>query len=81
MNNRRLPIIVVTIIGFIVLMCSSSLFYTVQSTERCTFYPFTTGLDRENVIDQGFHGEGTWNTVYTTKSPEMSSDENMDILQ
>ena len=82
MNNRRLPIIIVTIIGFIVLMSiSSSLFYTVQSTERAViFYPFTTGLDRENVIDQGFHMKAPWNTVYTYKVNEMSSDENMDIL-
>ncbi len=82
MNNRRLPIIIVTIIGVIVLMSiSSSLFYTVQSTERAViFYPFTTGLDRENVIDQGFHMKAPWNTVYTYKVNEMSSDENMDIL-
>lgn len=82
MNNRRLPIIIVTIIGIIILMSiSSSLFYTVQSTERAViFYPFTTGLDRENVIDQGFHMKAPWNTVYTYKVNEMSSDENMDIL-
>jgi regulator of protease activity HflC (stomatin/prohibitin superfamily) len=82
MNNRRLPLIIVTIIGVIILMSvSSSLFYTVQSTERAViFYPFTTGLDRENVIDQGFHMKAPWNTVYTYKVNEMSSDENMDIL-
>ncbi len=82
MNNRRLPIIIVSIIAFIVLMSvSSSLVYTVESTERAViFYPFTTGLDRENVIDQGFHMKAPWNTVYTYKVNEMSSDENMDIL-
>ncbi|HQQ97560.1 MAG TPA: prohibitin family protein [Cyclobacteriaceae bacterium] len=82
MNNRRLPIIIVSIIGIIVLMSvSSSLFYTVESTERAViFYPFTTGLDRDNVIDQGFHMKAPWNTVYTYKVNEMSSDENMDIL-
>ncbi|HMZ09046.1 MAG TPA: prohibitin family protein [Anaerolineales bacterium] len=82
MNNRRLPIIIVSIIGIIVLMSiSSSLFYTVESTERAViFYPFTTGLDRDNVIDQGLHMKAPWNTVYTYKVNEMSSDENMDIL-
>ena len=82
MNNRRLPIIIVGIIGIIILMSvSSSLFYTIESNERAIiFYPFTTGLDKDNVIDQGIHFKAPWNTVYTYKVNEMSSDENMDIL-
>jgi len=82
MNNRRLPLIVLGIIGFIILVSlSSSLFYTVQSTERAIiFYPFGSGLDVENVIDQGTHSKAPWNDVYVYKVNEMSSDENMDIL-
>lgn len=82
MNNRRLPLIVLGIIGFIILVSlSSSLFYTVQSTERAIiFYPFGKGLDIENVIDQGTHWKAPWNEVYTYKVNEMSADENMDIL-
>jgi regulator of protease activity HflC (stomatin/prohibitin superfamily) len=58
-----------------------SLFYTIQSNERAViFYPFTIGLDRENVIDQGIHMKAPWNDVYTYRVNEMSSDENMDIL-
>lgn len=74
--------IVLGIISFIVLMAlSSSLFYTVQSTERAiVFYPFGKGLDVENVIDQGTHMKAPWNDVYTYKVNEMSSDENMDVL-
>ena len=82
MNNRRLPLIVIGVIGIIVLMSiSSSLFYTIQSNERAIiFYPFTTGLNKDNVIDQGTHMKAPWNTVYVYKVNEMSSDENMDIL-
>ncbi len=82
MNNRRLPLIVLAVIGFIILMAlSSSLFYTVQSNERAIiFYPFGKGLDQTNVIDQGIHYKAPWNDVYTYKVNEMSSDENMDIL-
>ena len=82
MNNRRLPLIILGVIGFIIVMAlSSSLFYTIQSNERAViFYPFTTGLDRDNVIDQGTHWKAPWNDVYVYKVNETSSDENMDIL-
>jgi len=82
MNNRRLPLIVLGIIGFIILISlSSSLFYTIQSTERAIiFYPFGQGLDADDVIDQGTHWKAPWNDVYVYKVNEMSSDENMDIL-
>lgn len=82
MNNRRLPLIILGIIAFIIMVSlSSSLFYTVQSTERAIiFYPFGAGLDIENVIDQGTHWKAPWNDVYKYKVNEMSTDENMDIL-
>lgn len=82
MNNRRLPLIILGVIGFIIVAAlSGSLFYTVESNERAViFYPFTTGLDRENVIDQGTHVKAPWNDVYKYKVNEMSADENMDIL-
>lgn len=82
MNNRRLPLIVLGVIGFIVVMAlSSSLFYTIQATERAIiFYPFGAGLDKENVIDQGTHLKAPWNDVYVYKVNEMSQGENMDVL-
>src|SRR6478609_5749979 len=82
MNNRRLPLIILIVIAFIVLLTlSSSLFYTIQPTERAViFYPFGKGLDKENVIMQGTHMKAPWNEVYMYKVNEMSTDENMDIL-
>lgn len=82
MQNRRLPIIVLGVIAFIIVMAlSSSLFYTIQSNERAViFYPFSSGLDKDHVVGEGTHWKAPWNDVYVYKVNEMSSDENMDIL-
>src|SRR6478735_2475649 len=82
MNNRRLPIIIFGIIAFIVLMTlSSSLFFTISATERAIlFYPFGKGLEKDRVMEPGFHMKAPWNDVYIYKVNEMSSDENMDVL-
>lgn len=82
MNNKRLPIIIFGVIAFIVVLTlSSSLFYTIEATERAViFYPFGRGLDKEDVIQPGFHTKAPWNDVYVYKVNEVSSDENMDVL-
>jgi Membrane protease subunits, stomatin/prohibitin homologs len=82
MNNRRLPLIVLGVIAFIVVMAlSNSLFYTIQATERAIiFYPFGKGLDKDNVIEPGFHMKAPWNDIYMYTVNEVSSDENMDVL-
>lgn len=82
MNNKRLPIIILGVVAFIiVLTLSSSLFYTVQATERAIiFYPFGQGLDKDHVIQPGTHTKSPWNDVYVYTVNEVSSDENMDVL-
>jgi regulator of protease activity HflC (stomatin/prohibitin superfamily) len=81
MQNRKLPVIILGIIGFIILMSlSSSFFYTIQPTERAViFYPFGDALDRDHVITPGFHTKAPWNEVITYEVAEMTSDETMDI--
>jgi regulator of protease activity HflC (stomatin/prohibitin superfamily) len=81
MQNRKLPLIILGIIGFIILMSlSSSFFYTIQPTERAViFYPFGDALDRDHVITPGFHTKAPWNEVITYEVAEMTSDETMDI--
>ncbi|NJN43198.1 MAG: prohibitin family protein [Flammeovirgaceae bacterium] len=68
--------------GFFVLMgVSSSLFYTIEATERAViFYPFGEGLDKENIVQPGIHIKAPWNDVYIYNVNEMSSNENMDVL-
>jgi len=82
MNNRRLPFIIFGVVAFIiVLTLSSSLWFTIEATDRAImFYPFGKGLDKTNVIGPGTHMKAPWNDVYTYKVNEMSSDENMDVL-
>jgi len=82
MNNRRLPIIILLVVAFIVVMAlSSSLFYTIEATERAIlFYPFGAGLDKENVVGPGFHFKAPWNEKYVYEVNERNSDENMDVL-
>lgn len=82
MNNRRLPFIILGIIAFIVfLTLSSSLFFTIEATERAImFYPFGSGLDKENIMGPGVHMKAPWNDYYVYKVNEISSDENMDVL-
>jgi regulator of protease activity HflC (stomatin/prohibitin superfamily) len=83
MNNRRiLPFIIVGIIALFVLMgLSSSIFYTVNATQRAViFYKFGEGLNKDNVIYPGVHMKAPWNDVFVYNVQETSQDENMDVL-
>lgn len=82
MNNRRfLPFIILGVIAFFIIAgISSSLFYTVNATERAViFYKFGSGLDKENVIQPGFHTKAPWNELIIFEVSEITSEENMDI--
>jgi regulator of protease activity HflC (stomatin/prohibitin superfamily) len=83
MNNRRiLPFIIVGVIALFVLMgLSSSIFYTVNATQRAViFYKFGEGLNKDNVIYPGVHMKAPWNDVFVYNVQETSQDENMDVL-
>ncbi|MBL0745446.1 prohibitin family protein [Chryseolinea lacunae] len=83
MNNRKVILyVVVGIIAlFVVMSISSSIFYTIGPSERAViFYKFGVGLDKDNIIEQGFHMKAPWNDLYVYSVNEMSSDENMDVL-
>src|SRR3989337_993859 len=83
MNNRKfLPFIIVGVIAlFIIMAISSSIFFTIGPSERAIiFYKFGMGLDKDNVIAQGFHLKAPWNEAYVYSVHETSADENMDVL-
>lgn len=83
MNNRRmLPLIILGVILLFVLMgLSSSLFYTVNATQRAViFYKFGEGLNKDHVIYPGVHIKAPWNEVFTYDVQEASQGENMDVL-
>jgi len=83
MNSRRLiPLIIVGVIAlFIIFGISSSLFYTIEAGQRAVvFKKFGSGLEKDNIIQPGFHTKAPWNEVYVYDVQENTSDENMDIL-
>lgn len=83
MNNRRLlPFIILGVIALFVLMgISSSIFYTINATQRAVvFYKFGEGLDKDGVIYPGVHMKAPWNDVFIYNVQETSQDENMDVL-
>jgi regulator of protease activity HflC (stomatin/prohibitin superfamily) len=84
MNNRKyLPIIVILTVGIIIIFSlSSSIFYTLQATERAVkFRPFTQpSLDKQNIIGPGFHVKAPWNDVYIYDVSENQVEETMDVL-
>ena len=83
MDNRKyLPIIVIAAIALIVLLgLSSSMFYTVQANERAVmFKKFAGGLDKDNVIEPGFHVKAPWNDLVTFDVAESKAEETMDVL-
>ncbi len=83
MNNRRfLPFIVIGVIAlFIIGAVSSSLFFTVEAGQRAViFKKFGIGLEKDNIIQPGFHSKAPWNEVYVYDVQENTTDENMDIL-
>ena len=81
-NKRILPFIVLGVIALFVLAgISSSLFYTIEAGQRAViFEKFGEGLDKENIIDQGFHTKAPWNEVYVYDVQENTIDENMDNI-
>jgi regulator of protease activity HflC (stomatin/prohibitin superfamily) len=83
MNNKRLlPLIILGVIALFVLMgLSSSIFYSVNATQRAVvFYKFGSGLEKDDVITPGFHMKAPWNEVFIYDVQETAEGENMDVL-
>lgn len=74
--------IILGVVAFIVVLTlSSSLWFTIEATDRAVmFYPFGSGLDKDHVIGPGTHMKAPWNDVYIYKVSETSSEENMNVL-
>ena len=83
MDNRKyLPIVVITVALVIVIFSlSNSIFFTIQATERAVIFKrFSGGLDKENVIQPGFHVKAPWNDIYIYDVSENQVEETMDVL-
>lgn len=83
MDNRKfLPIVVIGVIALVVILAlSSSIFFTIQANERAVlFKKFSGGLDKENVIQPGFHVKAPWNDLIVFDVAESQEEETMDVL-
>jgi regulator of protease activity HflC (stomatin/prohibitin superfamily) len=66
---------------FVLMGISSSIFYTINATQRAVvFYKFGQGLDKDGVIYPGVHLKAPWNDIFVYNVQETSQDENMDVL-
>jgi regulator of protease activity HflC (stomatin/prohibitin superfamily) len=55
--------------------------YKLEETERgVIFRQFTTGLDKDNVYEPGFHIIAPWNDMYVFNVSEQKVEETMDVL-
>lgn len=81
-NKKFLPVIVISVIALMVLFAfSSSIFYTVEATERAViFYKFSGGLDKDDVKTPGLHAKAPWNEAYVYEVSESKEEESMDVL-
>jgi len=82
MNQKVNPLIVIIGVGFfLLLMIGSRIALTINPGERAViFRKFTTGLDKEHVIEPGFHLIAPWNEAFIYEVKEQKVEESMDIL-
>ena len=82
MNKKLSSVLVMSAIGFIVIvLLSSSIFYTLKPGEAgVVFRKFSDGLDKENVLGAGFHVLAPWNAMYVYDIKERNQEEHLDIL-
>lgn len=82
MNKKFGPTIALAVVGFFLFMIlTSSTFLTIDAGERgVIFRPFSTGLDKENIYQPGFHVVAPWNTMYVYDVREKQLEEEMEVL-
>ncbi len=79
-NLKRL-LVTGGVVLVVLLIFSGSMFKTIRPGERgVIFRQFTTGLDRDHILQPGFQVIAPWNTLYIYEVREQKVDETMDIL-
>ena len=82
MNKKFGPTIALAVVGFFLfIILTSSTFLTIDAGERgVLFRPFSTGLDKENIYQPGFHVVAPWNSMYVYDVRETQLEEEMEVL-
>jgi regulator of protease activity HflC (stomatin/prohibitin superfamily) len=81
-NRKTVVVVIIAAVAILILFAlSSSIFYTVNTGERAVlFKKFAGGLDKENIIEQGFGFKAPWNNLIIYDVQEKSEEESMDVL-
>ena len=80
-KQKQNLIIIGVIVVILLLLFGGRMFYTLGATERgVIFRQFTTGLDKENILQPGFHILAPWNDLYVYNVAEQKIEESMDVL-
>jgi len=82
MNQKVNPFIVIAgAVFFFLMLVGSQVAVTINPGERAIiFRKFTTGLDKEQIFQPGFHLIAPWNSIYVYEVKEQKVEESMDIL-
>jgi regulator of protease activity HflC (stomatin/prohibitin superfamily) len=81
MKKGQPLIIVAAVVAFIILFSGMGMFYTIKPGERAViFRKFSTGLDKDHILQPGFQVIAPWNTVHIYDVKEQKSEETMDVL-
>lgn len=82
MNKKFGPTIALAIAGFFLfIILTSATFLTIDPGERgVIFRPFSSGLDKENIFQPGFHIVAPWNKMHVYDVRETQLEEAMEVL-
>lgn len=81
MNFKKSYLIIGIIAVLVFLLFGSSMFVTLQPGERgVIFRKFTSGLDKQNIYQPGFHIIAPWNDMHVYDVKEQQREETMDVL-
>jgi len=80
-KRTQITIITVAVVGVLLLIFGSQMFYVLKPGERgVIFKKFSGGLDKDNIFAPGFHVIAPWNDMIKYDVREQKSEETMDVL-
>lgn len=69
------------IIVIVLIIFGSNMFYTLKPGQKgVVFRKFTSGLDKSNILQAGFHVIAPWNEIFLYDVKEQTVEETMDVL-
>jgi len=80
-NRTRFLIFIGVAVVVVLLTLGSSIFFRVEASERAVLFRSLSGeLDKENIIQPGWHMKAPWNDIYRYEVSEQTIEETMDVL-